>query len=241
MKRAVRIGLLLCSVAAAAFAQTVVDESKLTRPAAVQTDQVRPAQPAIVQPDMYTIPAGTTILARLASPLHTTSATVGSGIYMTTEAPLVISDHVVVPAKSSLLGTIEHDQRPGRVKGRAQFRFQLHTLVLPNNHTVAIAGTLLSLPGSSLNRRLDRRGTIEPVDQIDHDVHTMVGSTALGAGMGALIGRNPYGTGLGAASGAAAGLAKVLFSRGDEINLPAGTPVEIVLEHAATVEAQYVQ
>jgi type IV secretion system protein VirB10 len=235
MKQAIWFGVIVFILVGSCLPQTVIDESKLIRPAPVQ-----PVPAPTVPQAVYTIPAGTTILARLTSPLHTTSATAGSGIYMTTEFPIVVSDRVVVPAKSSLLGTIEHDQRPGRVSGRAQFRFQLHTLILPNNHTVAIAGILQGVPGSSLNRRVDRRGTTEPVDQIDRDVHTMVRSTLLGASGGAIFGRNPAAVAIGTGAGAAAGLAKVLFTRGDEIYLPAGTTVEMVLERPATVEAQYV-
>ena len=233
MKRVISLGLILYSLSVAG--QTTIDESKPSPPAPVGAVQTGATHPAV-----YTIPAGTRILAKLTSPLHTTSATAGSGIYMTTEAPIVINDRVVVPVKSSLLGTIEHDRRPGRVRGRAQFRFGLHTLILPNNHTVEIAGSLQDLPGSSVNRRVDSRGTTEPVDQIDHDVHTMVRSTLTGAAGGAIFGRNSTSVAIGTGAGAVAGLAKVLFTRGDEINLPAGTAVELILERSATVAAECV-
>lgn len=236
MKRAILIGAVMCSLYGTSLGQVVIDESKLIRPAQVQAG----AAAATPEPAVYTIPAGTTILARLTSPLHTTSATVGSGIYMTTEAPIVVSDRIVIPAKSSLLGTIEHDQRPGRVSGRAQFRFRMHTLILPNNHAIVIAGSLQGLPGSTGNRRVDGRGTNEPVDQIDRDARTMVHSTLVGAAGGAILGRNPSAVAIGTGAGAVAGLAKVLFTRGDEIHLWTGTPVEVVLDRTVTVEAQYV-
>jgi hypothetical protein len=233
MKRNILTVLILSCMASSALAQTVIDESKLIRPTQTQPAQSAPAPPAV-----YTIPAGTTILARLTSPLHTTSATVGSGVYMETTYPVVVNDRVVVPPRSCVLGSIERDQRPGRAHGRAQFRFLFHTLVLPSNHSISIVGSLQGLPGSALNRRTDARGTTEPVDQIDHDVHTMVKGTAAGAGLGFFIGRSPTTTLVGTAAGGAAALAKVLFTRGDDISLPVGTMVELVLEHPATVEAR---
>ena len=153
---------------------------------------------------------------------------------------MVTGDRVVVPAGSFVLGTIEHDQRPGRVQGRAQLRFHLHTLILPNHHSVTIEGSLQGLPGSASNRRVGARGNTEPVDQIDRDVRTLVKGTFAGAGMGFFIGRSPATTLVGTAAGGAAALAKVLFTRGDEISLPARTTVELVLDGPATVESQYV-
>jgi hypothetical protein len=234
MHRTLWIGLILTGFGIAQ-AQTVIDESKLIRPT-----QAPPAQTAAAPPTAYTIPAGTTMLARLTSPLHTTSATAGSGVYLETAYPVVVGDRVVVPPRSCVLGTIERDQRPGRTHGRAQLRFLFHTVVLPSNHSISIVGSLQGLPGSPQNRRNGARGTAEPVDQIDRDVHTMIKGTFAGAGMGYFIGRSPTTTVVGTAAGGAAALAKVLFTRGDDISLPVGTTVELVLEQPATVEAQYV-
>lgn len=180
-----------------------------------------------------TIPAGTRILMTLTSPLHTTSAQPGSGVYLEITEPVVYEDRVVIPPHSRVLGVVQQERRPGRIKGRAQLRLQFNTLILPDNHTLAIMGALQSLPGSSRDRTKDAEGTIEPVDQIDRDVYMVARGALSGGAVGALVGRGA-GAARGGAIGGGIGLAKALFTRGDEIHLPAGTQVEMVLQRPLT-------
>lgn len=169
------------------------------------------------------------MLMKLLSPLHTASATAGSAVYLETTFPVLEQDHVVIPEHTRVLGSVENERRPGRIKGRAQMRMRFTQLILPNHRVLSIAGNLQSLPGASKKRTVDREGTIEPLDQIDADVHTVVKTTVPGALLGGLV-HGGMGALGGAAIGGAAGIAKVLFARGDEISLPVGTQVEIVLQ-----------
>jgi hypothetical protein len=73
------------------------------------------------------------------------------------------------------------------------------------------------------------------VDQIDKDVATITKPTLVGGAVGSIRSLGP-GTFVGAGVGALAGLAKVLFTRGDEIHLPAGTTVEMVLQRPLTLD-----
>jgi type IV secretion system protein VirB10 len=186
-------------------------------------------------PATITIPAGTRVLLALTSPLHTTSATAGSGIYSETAAAVVQDSHVVIPLRAQVQGVVQSEQRPGRVKGRAQFLLHFTTLIFPNNYVVSIDGALQSVPGSMKLRTQNRGGTLEPVDQIDKDVATITRPALIGGAIGSIRSLGP-GTFTGAGAGALAGLAKVLFTRGDEIRLPAGTTVEMVLQRPLTVE-----
>jgi hypothetical protein len=196
-----------------------------------QTSQAVPSNPT---PEPVTLPAGTHLLMKLVSPLHTTSSTPGSGIYLETTFPVVQNDRVVIPEHTRVIGTMGNEKRPGRVQGRAQMRFQFTQLILPDNRVLPIAAGLQSLPGSDRNRTVDHEGTIEPVDQIDADVFTVAKTTGAGILVGS-IRHVGIGVGRGALIGAGLGLAKVLFTRGDEISLPVGTRVEVVLQHPLTV------
>jgi hypothetical protein len=192
----------------------------------------------IVEPksEPITIPAGTHLLMKLISPLHTTSSTPGSGVYLETAFPVVASDHVAIPEHTRVMGVVANARRPGRVKGRSQMRLRFTQLILPDNRELSIVGNLQSLPGSSKNRTVNHEGTIEPVDQIDADVYTMAKTTGIGALGGAISRAGPAWIGYGALIGGGLGLAKVLFTRGDEISLPVGTRVEMVLQHPLTVQ-----
>ncbi|HEV2989660.1 MAG TPA: hypothetical protein VG759_14550 [Candidatus Angelobacter sp.] len=71
--------------------------------------------------NLITGPAGTRILVALKSPLHTTSAEPGAGIYSETASVVVQDGRVVIPLEAQVQGTVESSKRPGRVKGRAEF------------------------------------------------------------------------------------------------------------------------
>jgi len=195
------------------------------------------SEPAATEPapEPITIPAGTHLLMKLISPLHTTSSTPGSGAYLETVFPVVANGRIVIPEYSRVMGIVASERRPGRVRGRAQMRLKFTQLILPGNQVLSIVGNLQSLPGSSKNRTVDKEGTVEPVDQIDADVYTVAGATITGAAVGSLA-RPGIGTGIGALALGGLGLAKVLFTRGDEIFLDVGTKVEMVLQHPLTVQ-----
>src|SRR5262249_37129098 len=87
-------------------------------------------------PSAVAIPAGTRVLMVLKSPLHTTSGTAGSGIYLETLYPVIANNRVAIPAHTQVQGVIEADQRPGHVNRVSEFRFRFTTLIFPNNYVV---------------------------------------------------------------------------------------------------------
>lgn len=193
-----------------------------------------PAQSLVAEDtsESITIPAGTTVLMSLRSPLNTVSAQNGAGLYLETISPVIQQNRVVIPAKTLVQGTVQRGERPGRVKGRGHLQFHFTTMILPSNYTASIAGSLQSLPGSRLYEMTKHEGTIQPVDQIDKDA--IVRSTSAGALIGS-VSHGTIGAGGGALIGAAFGLGSVLFKRGDDISLPVGTEFEMILDRSITI------
>jgi len=193
-----------------------------------------PVNPA--SPPTLVIPAGTRVLMVLKSPLHTTSGTTGSGLYLETLYPVIQDNRVVIPAHSQIQGVVESDKRPGHLNRVAEFRFRFTTLIFPNNHVAPIEGVLQSIPGAKNIRTKDARGTVSPVDQTEKVVTPAVAGAAGGAILGANHG---FGIGkfVGGGLGAAFGLGSVLLKRGDEISLARGTNVEMVLQAPLNLEA----
>jgi hypothetical protein len=206
-----------------------------TQPEQTQLPQIMAPQVATTtDPSTVTIPAGTRVLMVLKSPLHTTSGTAGSGLYLETLYPVVQGNGVVIPARTLVQGIVESDERPGHLKRTSEFRFHFTTLIFPNNLVVPINGVLQSIPGAR-NIRTREDKTLAPVDQTEK-VITPTAASAVG---GAIIGAHRgFGIGLlpGAGLGAALGLGAVLLKRGDEINLPRGTSVEMVLQAPFSLE-----
>jgi hypothetical protein len=186
-------------------------------------------------PSTVTIPAGTRVLMVLKSPLHTTSGTAGSGLYLETLYPVVQDNRVVIPAHTQVQGVVEADKRPGHVNRVSEFRFRFTTLIFPNNFVAPIDGVLQSIPGAKNIRTRDKDGTLKPVDQTEK----VVTPAAVSAVGGAIIGAHRgFGIGLlpGAGLGAALGLGSVLLKRGDEISLARGTSVEMILQAPLSLE-----
>jgi hypothetical protein len=233
MRRWIVVPCLVAGSGLSCSAQTFRENAKLERCfAETSCGDVRPEARSAV-----TVPAGTRVLMALSSPLHTTSAQKESGVYLVTTWPVVENDAVVIPACTRVMGVVEQDRRPGRVKGRAQFRFRFTNLILPNDHVVRIQGGLQSLPGDEKNRTQDAEGTIEPVDQIDRDVYTVAKGVVAG-GLAGAITRSGRAAGTGMGIGGGLALGKVLFTRGDEIRLPQGAKVEMVLQQAVVIDRQ---
>ena len=185
-------------------------------------------------PSTVTIPAGTRVMMVLKSPLHTTSGTAGSGLYLETLYPVVQGNGVVIPARTLVQGVVESDERPGHLKRTSEFRFNFTTLIFPNNLVVPISGALQSIPGArNIRPREDK--TLARVDQTEK-VITPTAASAVG---GAIIGSSRHiGIGLlpGAGLGAGLGLVAVLPKRGDEISLPRGTNIEMILQSPFSLE-----
>src|SRR5438270_6429592 len=230
----------------AAFAQAVpwFDDAPLPAdqpPEAVSADAttVSSLETLAPAPSTVTIPAGTRVMMVLRSPLHTTSGTAGSGIYLETIYPVVQGNQVVIPARTQVQGVVEANRRPGHVDRASEFRFRFTDLIFAGNYVAPIQGVLQSIPGARNIRTRDKEGTLKPVDQAEK----VITPTAVGAVGGAIIGsKRGFGIGLlpGAGLGAALGLGGVLLKRGDEINLPQGSKVEMVLQAPFTLEQSQV-
>jgi hypothetical protein len=186
---------------------------------------------------------GTHVLMALTSPLHSISGTEGSGVYLEVVAPVVQQDRVVIPAHTYVQGLVEGNRRPGHFIRSSEFRIRFTTMIFPNNSVTAIDGMLKSVPGSKVR---GHGGAIRTVDQTEQ----LLLPAAAGAVGGAILGsvsRFGIGTFVGAGLGAGFGAGDVLLQRGDEINLPAGTRMEMVLRseialspHQANFNAAYV-
>jgi hypothetical protein len=146
----------------------------------------------------------------------------------------------VIPVGSYLRGELLEAKRPGRVKGRGEFRMRLDTLILPNGYTLDLRAAPRSADSGG-KETMDSEGKVTGGGNTGEKVGTVVTTTATGAGIGALATRTPKGAGIGAGIGAAAGLAAVLLTRGPEAELPRGSTMDVVLEHDLSLDASQIQ
>jgi type IV secretion system protein VirB10 len=186
------------------------------------------------------VPAGTRVGVVLQNGISTHSAKPGDSVYLQTSFPITIANRIVIPVGSYLRGELLESKRPGRIKGRGEFRMRLDTLILPTGYTVNLNAAPRSADSGG-KETMDSEGKVTGGGNKGQKAGTVVEATAAGAGIGALASRTPKGAGIGAGIGAAAGLAAVLLTRGPEAELPRGSTMDVVLEHDLTLEGSQLQ
>ncbi len=186
-------------------------------------------------PNTITVPSGTKLLMALKSGINTKTAKAGDSVYLETNFPVTIENVMAIPPGTYVQGTIDNVKRSGRIKGRAEVLFHFTTLIFPSGYTVSVPGSVNDVPGADNGRVKNKEGTVQADGTKGKDAGTIAGPAAEGAIIGALA-RGGKGALIGSGIGGAAGLAEVLFTRGNEINYPAGTPVEMILQRPLTLE-----
>jgi type IV secretion system protein VirB10 len=219
------MGLVAGMTAAQGLAQTT------NAPAAAASAQPPATQ---TEPPTYTVPAGTKVLLSLKSGINTKTAQQGDGVYLVSAFPVVGGSQIMIPVGVYVQGVVDRVQRPGRVKGRAQLDLHFTTMIFPNGQVIEVPGVLNSLPGSDGPKVKDSEGTVEQAGNKGRDVGNVLKGAAIGAegGVigGAATGDLAKGVGYGSLAGAAAGTIYTLFTRGNDIVIPSGTSVEMVLQ-----------
>jgi len=185
------------------------------------------------------VAAGTRVGVVLQNGISTRSAKAGDSVYLQTSFPITSGNRIVIPVGSYLRGELLEAKRPGRIKGRAEFRMKLNTLILPNGYTVDLNAAPRSADSGG-KETMDEEGKVTGGGNKGQKTGTVVTTTATGAGIGALAG-GAKGAGIGAGIGAVGGLAAVLLTRGPEAELPRGSTMDVVLEHDLTLDGNQIQ
>ena len=194
----------------------------------VSTSAALAQQSAEEPASVYTVQTGTRIPLGLINSVSTKHSAAGDRIYLETVFPIVIDSHIVIPPGSYVTGTVTEVKRPGRVKGRGELYVRFDSLTLPNGVSRDFHARLTS--ADTVNGKVDPdEGKISGTGKNTKpgEVGRDVGIGSMG---GVLIGSaagHPI-TGLGV--GAAAGVAAVLLKKNQDVVLPRGTSVEMVLD-----------
>ena len=171
--------------------------------------------------------------------ISTHSAKAGDSLYFRTSFPITQNNRIVIPVGSYLRGELLESKRPGRIKGRGEFRMKLNTLIFPNGYTVDLNAAPRSADTGG-KETMDSEGKVTSAGGKGKDVATVATTTVTGAGIGA-IAAGAKGAGIGAGIGGLAGLGAVLLTRGPEAQLPRGSALDIVLEHSLMLESDQIQ
>lgn len=175
------------------------------------------------------VAAGTHVPLALKHAVSTKAAKEGDAVYAETTFPVVADNRVLIPAGTYVQGKISHVKRGGHIKGRAEILIHFSTLIYPSGYTVMLPGAVDNVPGAEKTSVKDEEGTIRQ----DSQTGQKVGKIAEVGGTGALIGglsRGGKGALIGAGIGGAVGTAIAMLGRGDDVKLPAGTTLEMIIQ-----------
>src|SRR5436309_8653058 len=192
-------------LACAALAQEQPGPQPDAPPPAPVAAKEAPARTATNQ--TITVPAGTKFAVILQNGISTRSAKPGDSVYFQTAFPVTQDNRIVIPVGSYIRGSLLESKRPGRIKGKGEFRLRLESLILPNGYTV----DLMAAPRSADTggrETTDSEGKVTGPGGKGRDAGTIAQTTVTGAGIGA-IARGAKGAGIGAGIGGLAGLAAV--------------------------------
>lgn len=172
--------------------------------------------PAPAQPAMATVrlPEGTTLLLELRTDLSTKTNMVGDEFKARVLEPVTMGGMVMIPERSTVWGTVTETVSAQKMKGQAQMSLSFDRLELPDGtfHTMS---AVLTEEGVKVGKRTG--GIIG-------------GSAAGGALLGKIIGKDTKSAVKGALIGAVVGTGIAAAQKGQELELPKGTEMSIVLE-----------
>lgn len=188
------------------------------------------------------IPAGTKIPISLKNAISTKGNRQGDPVYAQTTFPVVVNDRIVIPAGTYMQGRIMQIKPAGRIKNRAEVMMHFTTLIYPNGYTVILPGSLENAPDVDKAKVKDKEGTIKA----DSDKGSKAAKVAIpaaegGAMAGGIASGTRSGVAMGAGLGAAAGIGLAMLTKGNEVRLPPGTTLEVVMQRDVPVNADRIK
>jgi hypothetical protein len=230
--------LVFCTAAVSLNAQQT-EGPQTSAPAPVARAARAPSPQDSGPAERISVPSGTRFAVVLENGISTRGAKPGDSLYFRTSFPITQDNRIVVPVGSYLRGELLESKRPGRIKGRGEFRMKLNTLIFPNGYTVDLNAAPRSADSGG-KETMDSEGKMTGGGGKGKDVGTVATTTVTGAGIGAIAG-GAKGAGIGAGIGGLAGLGAVLLTRGPEAELPRGSTLDVVLEHDLTLDGSQIQ
>src|SRR5882757_7942703 len=181
------VGCIVCSAQ-----QPDGPQSDAPPPVAPKPVPVAPASSS----ERITVPSGTRVGVVLQNGISTRSAKPGDSVYLQTSFPITQNNRIVIPVGSYLRGEIIDSKRPGKIKGKGEFRLRLNTLILPNGYTVNLNAAPRSADSGG-KETMDSEGKVTGPGGKGKDAGTIAETTAAGAGIGAIASRTAKGAGIG--------------------------------------------
>lgn len=180
----------------------------------------------------WTIPPDTVISMTMRTTLTSRTARVGDKFTATVTIPVYVNGKTVIPAGSVVEGRITQVTPAKRMSKSGTIGVGFDAIVLPNGSRIGVNGTLTS-DDPETRRTIDDESRVSGEAE-NRSAVFVGGGGAVGAVIGGMAGGGK-GAVLGGIIGAGAGVAGVLLSKGEEAQVPSGTPFGLQLQEPLTI------
>ena len=196
----------------------------------------RQTQPAYAE-QSWTIPPDTVISVQINGTLSSRTAHVGDKFTATVTVPVYVNGRTVIPAGSIIEGRVTQVTPAKRMNRSGTIGIDFDAIVFPSGASVGLVGSLTSDDPETRRQiddesRVSAQGTKRPAVFVG-------GGGAIGAVLGGIAGGGK-GAAVGGAVGAGAGIASILLSKGEEAQVPSGTPFGVQIKQAIVIRESYV-
>ncbi len=193
------------------------EAGRSTAPPPVAAEQPPPPPEPIIK----TVPAGTPIEVTFLDGVSSKSSQAGDSFRTRVTKDVVQDGIVVIPAGSVVVGSVTEAVAHKKIGGQAKLALEFTKLELTSGRSAPLSASFAEKGKSETGK----------------DAATIGGATAGGAILGRMLSRGDKnkGTVLGAIVGAAAGTAIAAKTKGEEIEIPAGTAITLKLDQPTQV------
>jgi len=185
----------------------------------------------------WTLPADTVISVQMNGTLSSRTSRVGDKFIATVTVPVYVNGQTAIPAGSIVEGRVTQVTPAKRMSRSGTIAIDFDDLVFPNGTRVDLVGGLTSTDPQT-RRRIDDEGRVSAEGSKRAPVF-IGGGGAIGAVLGGIAGGGK-GAVLGGVAGAGAGVAAVLLSKGEEAQVPSGTPFGVQLKQSLIIRESFI-
>ena len=185
----------------------------------------------------WTLPPDTVINVQMNGTLSSRTAHVGDKFTATVTVPVYANGRTVIPAGSIIEGRVTQVTPAKRMSRSGTIAIDFDDLVFPNGTTLGLVGILTS-DDPETRRRIDDESRVSAEGNKRPAVF-VGGGGAIGAVLGGIAGGGK-GAVVGGAVGAGAGLASILLSKGEEAQVPSGTPFGVQIKQALIIRESFI-
>jgi len=183
---------------------------------------------------VITVPAGQIFQAVVTTPLSSETLTLGQNVTLALGSDFYYNNNLIAPAGSTITGSVVEVSKAKRASMNGKLLIRFTQIVTPYGIQIPISAVIKTTDGTGVLLG----GTKMDVTK-EYTKDLAVGSAAgavsgvvFGALAGGDIGR---GAALGTAVGAGGGLVKSIWDKGNDVEIPASSQIELTLTQPITV------